>query len=113
MYILFRLEVLADVDIISRKTAILSQPQLVQPPEDKPNNTGLPDNLKAGVESLSGLSLDNVKVHYNSSEPAQLNAHAYAQGTDIHLGPGQEQHFRMRLGMWCSRRREGLSLLRR
>ena len=66
--------------------------QLAQPPEVKPNNTGLPDNLKAGVESLSGLSLDNVKVHYNSSEPAQLNAHAYAQGTDIHLGPGQEQH---------------------
>ncbi len=69
-----------------------SPAQLAQPVEDKPNNTGLPDNLKAGVESLSGLSLDNVKVHYNSSEPAQLNAHAYAQGTDIHLGPRQEQH---------------------
>ena len=66
--------------------------QLAQPPDEKPNNTGLPDNLKAGVESLSGLSLDNVKVHYNSSEPAQLNAHAYAQGTDIHLASGQEKH---------------------
>jgi hypothetical protein len=31
-------------------------------------------------------------VHYNSSQPAQLNALAYAQGSDIHLGPGQEQH---------------------
>jgi hypothetical protein len=33
-----------------------------------------------------------VKVHYNSSQPAQLNALAYAQGTDIHVAPGQEQH---------------------
>jgi hypothetical protein len=58
----------------------------------KSNNTGLPDNLKSGIESLSGMSLDHVKVHYNSSQPAQLNAHAYAQGSDIHLAPGQEQH---------------------
>ena len=58
----------------------------------KPNNTGLPDNLKHGIESLSGMSMDNVKVHYNSSKPAQLNAHAYAQGTDIHLASGQEKH---------------------
>jgi len=58
----------------------------------KPNNTGLPDNLKNGIESLSGMSMDGVKVHYNSSQPAQLNALAYAQGTDIHVAPGQEQH---------------------
>lgn len=56
------------------------------------NNTGLPDNLKSGIESLSGLSMDSVRVHYNSSQPAQLNALAYAQGTDIHVAPGQEQH---------------------
>jgi hypothetical protein len=58
----------------------------------KPNNTGLPDNLKSGIESLSGMSMDAVRVHYNSSQPAQLNALAYAQGTDIHVGPGQEKH---------------------
>lgn len=58
----------------------------------KPNNTGLPDNLKSGIESLSGMSMDSVKVHYNSPQPAQLNALAYAQGTDIHVAPGQEQH---------------------
>jgi hypothetical protein len=44
------------------------------------------------VESLSGVSLDSVKVHYNSAKPAQLNALAYAQGSDIHVGPGQEKH---------------------
>lgn len=60
--------------------------------EEKPNNTGLPNQLKSGIESLSGMSMDGVKVHYNSDKPTQLNAHAYAQGTDIHVAPGQEQH---------------------
>lgn len=54
------------------------------------NTTGLPDSLKAGVESLSGMSMDHVKVHYNSARPAALNAHAYAQGSDIHVGPGRQ-----------------------
>ena len=56
------------------------------------DNNGLPDNIKQGVESLSGISMDDVKVHYNSDKPAQLNAHAYAQGTDIHIASGQEKH---------------------
>ena len=58
----------------------------------KVNKTGLPDQLKAGVETLSGHSMNDVKVHYNSDKPAQLNAHAFAQGTDIHLASGQEKH---------------------
>ncbi len=58
----------------------------------RPNRTGLPDGLKAGIENLSGYSMDDVKVHYNSDKPATLQAHAYAQGTDIHLAPGQEKH---------------------
>jgi len=56
------------------------------------NRTGMPDNLKAGIETLSGLSMDDVNVHYNSSKPAQVQALAYTQGTDIHVGPGQAQH---------------------
>lgn len=59
---------------------------------EKPNNTGLPNQLKTGIESLSGMSMDHVKVHFNSGKPAQLNAHAYAQGSDIHVAPGQEKH---------------------
>jgi hypothetical protein len=66
--------------------------QQQQPIQKKKNNTGLPDNLKTGMENLSGMSLDDVNVHRNSDKPAQLQAHAYAQGTDIHLGPGQEKH---------------------
>ena len=60
--------------------------------QKKSNNTGLPNQLKSGVESLSGYSMDDVKVHYNSPKPAQLQAHAYAQGNQIHIGPGQERH---------------------
>jgi len=39
--------------------------------QQKANKTGLPDQLK---------------------KPSQLNAHAYAQGSNIHLAPGQEKH---------------------
>jgi hypothetical protein len=59
---------------------------------ETPNKTGLPDNLKAGVENISGYSLDDIRVHYNSPKPAQLQALAYTQGTEIHVAPGQESH---------------------
>jgi hypothetical protein len=60
--------------------------------QKKANNTGLPDNLKSGIETISGYSMDDVKVHYNSDKPAQLQALAYAQGSNIHIAPGQEKH---------------------
>ena len=68
------------------------QTKRMSPVQKKENKTGMPDQLKSGVESLSGMSMDHVKVHYNSPQPAQLNALAYAQGSDIHVGPGQEKH---------------------
>jgi hypothetical protein len=61
-------------------------------PTHHTHNTGLPDDLKTGIELLSGMPMDNVEVHYNSSQPARLSALAYTQGTDIHVAPGQEQH---------------------
>ena len=61
-------------------------------PVQKKNETGMPDNLKAGIEDLSGFSMDDVRVHYNSDKPATVQALAYTQGTDIHVAPGQEQH---------------------
>jgi len=36
--------------------------------------------------------MDHVKVHNNSSQPAQLNALSYEKGRDIHVAPGQEKH---------------------
>lgn len=62
------------------------------PAQAKVNNTGMPDQLKSGIENLSGFSMDDVKVHYNSDKPAQLQAYAYAQGTDIHIRPGHEKY---------------------
>ena len=50
----------------------------------------LPSTLRAMVRRASGVATDDVRVHYNSPEPAQLNALAYTQGSEIHLGPGQE-----------------------
>lgn len=72
--------------------SVLTSEQKSMQREDKPNNTGLPDNLKTGIENLSGYNMDDVKVHYNSDKPVQLQALAYAQGTDIHIASGQEQH---------------------
>lgn len=56
-----------------------------------PSN-GLPEPLKTNIEAMSGLSMDDVRVHRNSAEPAAIGALAYAQGAEIHLGTGQERH---------------------
>lgn len=72
------------------ESATSAQP--APPAVPAPNATGLPDTLKSGIESLSGMSLDQVQVHYNSPQPARLNALAYAQGDQIHLAAGQERH---------------------
>lgn len=56
------------------------------------NRTGMPDGLKSSMENLSGMDLSAVRVHYNSDQPAGLNALAYAQGDQVHIGPGQEHH---------------------
>ncbi|MBX7224095.1 MAG: DUF4157 domain-containing protein [Blastocatellia bacterium] len=76
----------AGLGISQRKTGT------VQKQAAPANRTGLPDDLKTGMESLSGLSLDDVNVHYNSDKPAQLQALAYTQGTDIHVAPGEEKN---------------------
>ena len=55
------------------------------------HGTGLPPRLKSGVESMSGLAMDDVEVHYNSPRPQQIGALAYTQGSDIHVAPGKEQ----------------------
>ena len=65
----------------------------VQPIQRQPENkTGLPGNLKSGMEKLSGMDLSDIRVHYNSSRPTKFQAHAFAQGSHIHLAPGQERY---------------------
>jgi len=85
----------AQLQGLSDTRSTSAQPGLIQ---KKENKTGIPDGLKAGMESVSGMSLNDVSVHRNSDKPAQLQAHAYAQGTDVHLAPGQEKHLPHELG---------------
>lgn len=61
---------------------------------DVPAHPGmkLPRRLRAGVESLSGVAMDDVRVHRNSPQPARIAAQAFARGSDIHLSPGQDRH---------------------
>lgn len=63
-----------------------------------PHSSALPPRLRRGMEKLTGLNLANVRVHYNSPKPALVQAHAYAQGRDIYLSPGQEKHLPHELG---------------
>jgi hypothetical protein len=67
-----------------------ARPTQARVPASSPK--GLPGRLQMGIESLSGLAMDDVEVHYNSSRPAGLQALAYTQGTEIHVAPGQERH---------------------
>ncbi len=62
------------------------------------DKTGIPRQMKAKFERSSGFSFDDVRVHYNSEKPAQLHAHAYTQGSEVFVAPGQEKHLPHELG---------------
>ena len=61
-------------------------------------NTGIPKVMQERFETASGLSFDDVHINYNSPRPAKLGALAYTQGTQVYIGPGQEQHLEHELG---------------
>lgn len=67
-------------------------------PPKRANKTGIPTPLKEKYEAMSGLSFDDVKVHYNSSSPSKMYAHAYTCGNNVYLAPGQEKHLGHELG---------------
>ncbi|MCH5341002.1 MAG: DUF4157 domain-containing protein [Acetatifactor sp.] len=62
------------------------------------NHTGIPTQLKERMEQSTGMSFDDVRVHYNSALPARLDALAYTKGNRIEIGPGQERHLPHELG---------------
>ncbi len=72
--------------------SMTTQPETAALSAEAPNQTGMPDQLKAGLEQMSGMNLSDVRVHRHSSKPKALQALAYTQGTNIYLGPGQERH---------------------
>lgn len=58
----------------------------------------IPIQLKNRMEQNTEVTLDDVRVHYNSHRPARLDALAYTQGTEVYLGPGQERYLPHELG---------------
>ncbi|MCI8526921.1 MAG: DUF4157 domain-containing protein [Oscillospiraceae bacterium] len=76
---------------------------------NKPNLTGIPTQMKLDFEQRSGLSFDDVRVHYNSDKPAQLQALAYTQGTQVYVGPRQERHLPHELGHVVQQKHQKIS----
>lgn len=64
----------------------------------KKNHTGISTQLKERIEQSTGVSLDDVQVHYHSELPAKLDALAYACGNQVEISSGQEQHLPHELG---------------
>lgn len=62
------------------------------PVQRKGSAGGLGGDLVNGFAASTGHDLSDVNVHRNSSKPSEVGALAYAQGNDIHLGPGQDKH---------------------
>jgi hypothetical protein len=48
--------------------------------------------MKEHFENLSNFSFDDVRMHYNSDKPAQLNALAYTQGNKMFVEPGEKKY---------------------
>ena len=63
-----------------------------RPDSAESGGPGLPETLRSRILAASGVDLSDVRVHANSYKPARLNAFAYAQGNEIHLGPGRQRH---------------------
>jgi|CXWL01.1.fsa_nt_gi hypothetical protein len=74
---------------------LLAARPVAPPPAQRvpePDETGLGEELKSGLETLSGRDLSPVRVHYDSPKPAQLNAKAYTQLPHIYVAPGEEEN---------------------
>ena len=77
------------VDFVDRSSDRIASPA---PNREGGRPDGLPAALRMGIRSLSGMDLSDVRVHADSPQPARVSALAYAQGNEIHLGPGHQRH---------------------
>lgn len=68
------------------------------------------ENLKMRFENMSGYAFDDVRIHYNSSKPAQVEAAAYTAGNEVYLGAGQERHLGHELGHVLQQKRGHIPL---
>jgi hypothetical protein len=67
----------------------LMQGKLTAQMQPDENRTGMPDELKANMESKLNTDFSQVRIHPNSSKATEVGALAYTQGTDVHFAPGQ------------------------
>ncbi len=63
-----------------------------------PDLTGIPGKMRRRFEENSGLSFQDVRVHYSSPLPEQVQAKAFTSGTQVFIGPGQERWLSHELG---------------
>lgn len=68
------------------------------------NNTGLSDSMKQALEQKTGFSAHDLRVYRNSPLPARLGALAISEGSDIHLGPGNDRFLNHELGHWVQKK---------
>lgn len=62
-----------------------------QPLQQKPNRTGLPDELKSDLEATFDSDFSDVRIYTGSTKAGDVGARAYTQGREIHVGAGQFQ----------------------
>ncbi len=75
-----------------QQNLFLTKERRRQPVLTESSGGSVPEKLKSGFEHMSGLSFEDVRVHYSSPNPARIGAYAYAAGRNVYLGPGQEKH---------------------
>lgn len=56
-------------------------------------DTGLPDHLKSGIECMSGFSMDDVRMHYNSDKPGAVKGACLCPGYRYLYRPGTGKTF--------------------
>lgn len=65
---------------------------------EQESRTGIPPHIQERCEAMTGVSFDDVRIHYGSGKPARLGALAYTQGDHVYIGPGQERYLGHELG---------------
>ena len=87
----FAAQMMDDEDLMQGKFASQRMPeeQGASPEIATTNQTGMPDSVKAKMESGLNADFSDVRVHANSSRATEIGALAYTQGSDVHFAPSQ------------------------
>lgn len=78
--------------------AMLESPRAQTAAQSSSGGTPLADAMRAKFERQFSMSMDDVRVHYNSDEPAKFDAGAYTYGSHIFIGPSQEKLLEHEIG---------------